>query len=226
MTTQNNTSVQTVDNTAEEAALLADMVVSIEEKMAALANAERVTKVALRELSRELLFHYQLTGDVCLINKLLGLVDEQSNTFVLTPMNWKVCVLYFRAFIPHGSNYVQIKDYLSGKSTVREPFVFGKKSGNRAKKIGDSLVEWLEEDANNIWTWQSENVSVETRPKNYFKEVAKAVTNAMDEEKGNLSTSEVIQAVMEGGVSADEILALIEDIASQSEGFEVIDEAA
>ena len=142
------------------------------------------------ELSRDLLALYAENGNVELINVLLG--TDDSGKFRLTPMNWKIAVHYFRAFIPHASNWEKVQDYVTKGSGKRIPFVFGKKSGNRAKKIGDALETWLAVDTNTIWNYAAEaGVSA---PEVDF---AKKLTNAVDAaiEKGGMDARAILSAI-------------------------------
>lgn len=179
-------------------------------KISELSAAERITKKLLGELSRELLTHYQESGDVSLINLLLGAVEEDGK-FRLTPINWRFACQYFLAFIPHASNWEEIKEFVLKGKGKREPLVFQKKSGNRLKKIGNKLAEWLQDEKNNIWTW-SATVKVEEVEKDYAAMVTKAVQNALDGEKGGLNVIDVIAAVLEGGVHVNDLIKAMADI--------------
>lgn len=181
-------------------------------QIAELAVAERITKELLGSLSRDLLQHYQDTGDVTLINTLLGMSED--GKFVLTPMNWRLAVQYFRAFVPHGSNWEAVKDaVLNGGK--REPFTFGKKSGNAAKRIGNGLTEWLADADNNIWVF-SDSVKVEAQPADYFKGIVKAIEKALDEDKGAFTTEEVLNAVFESGITAVDMLDILNQPAAKA----------
>ena len=114
----------------------------LEHKIAQLANAEKITKTVLGELSIELLNHYQLGGSVSLINKLLG---EMDGRFILTPLNWKLAVQYFRFFIPHTSNWELVKDYIEKGEGPRIPLSFGGISANRRKKLGSKLTALVDD---------------------------------------------------------------------------------
>lgn len=173
-----------------------------------LARAERITKKLLGSLSRDLLGLYTETGDVTLINSLLGLADEDGK-FVLTPMNWRLAVQYFRAFIPHASNWEELKDIVinGGK---RAPFEFGKKSGNRVKKIADALDKWMAVETNNIWVF-SDSVKVEVKDVDYGKMITMAINKATDEEKGGMTQLEVFTAIMDADdISIGDLIAAME----------------
>ncbi len=161
----------------------------------------------LGELSRTLLEYYHSVGNVDLINRLLGVDDN--DRFILTPMNWRLAVQYFRAFIPHTSNWDELKDVVQ-KGGKREPFVFGKKSGNRAKKLGDALVDWLAVDTNDIWVF-SDSVEVVAKPVDYAGKITKAIEAALDEDKGGLGELEVFNAIFAAeGMSAQALIAAMD----------------
>ena len=183
---------------------------TLEAQIAELAKAERITKEVLGSLSRDLLEHYADSGDVSLINSLLGEVEGK---FILTPLNWRVAVQYFRTFVPHGSNWEELKDAVI-KGGKRSPFVFGKRSGNALKRIGDSLAEWLADEANNIWTF-SDTVKVEAEPADYFKGIVKAIEKALDEDKGAFTQEEVLSAVFESGITAVDMLNMLNKAADK-----------
>ena len=182
------------------------------EKIATLANAERVTKTVLGELSRELLDYYQSSGDVYFINCLLGRVDGDDTPFILTPINFRNAVHYFREFVPHASNWKAEKDYVVNGIGKRNPFVFGKKSGNRIKAIGNKLAEWLEDADNNIWVW-SKSVVVKGREIDYAKNIVNSITKAMAEDGGNMTHTGVLMAVLEAGVSVADLVDMVETLA-------------
>ena len=192
----------------------------LEEKIATLAKAEQVTKLVLGELSRDLLYHYTASGSIELINKLLGRIEGEDSPFILTPLNFRAACLYFRAFIPHGSNWNDCKDYVEKGKGKRQPMVFGKRSGNRVKAIGDDLLLWLASEENNIWLWSSV-IEMKSTKHDYAAELTKAVENALSEEKGDLSTNAIIDCLLAGGVSASDILGMVEELAANCPDVEV-----
>ena len=192
----------------------------LEDKIATLAKAEQVTRQVLGELSRDLLYHYVASGSVELINKLLGRIAGEDSPFILTPINFRTACLYFREFIPHGSNWADCKEHIENGTGKRMPLVFGKRSGNRTKVIGDDLLLWLAVEENNIWLW-SKAIKITAKNHNYAKELTKAVENAVDSEKGDLSTDAIINCLLEGGVDAGDILGLVENLAAMCPDIEV-----
>ena len=55
----------------------------------------------------------------------------------------------------------------------------------------------------------------------YAKELTKAVENAVDTEKGDLSTDTIINCLLAGGVSASDILGMVEELAAKCPDIEV-----
>jgi len=165
--------------------------VSINGKIATLAKAEKITKAVLGELSRDMLDYIIMdeSYDSDSINRLLA---------VLTPMNKKTAILFFAHFTPF---------------LVDEHGVFGgmeKNKERKAKAKGKSselVLDFLANEDSTIWTWAEEHVKVEQKPVDWYGKLAKDVRSAMDKDKGGLSMQEVLRAVMDGGISADDILA-------------------
>lgn len=122
----------------------------LEQRITELGNHERMTKELLGSLSRDLLVQFKEDNSVALINMLLG-CDEEGR-YILTPMNWRRSVEYFYSFIPHASNWSDLREGIVNASPAREPMVFGKRAKNRVKKIGNSLEEFLLTDQT-IWEW-------------------------------------------------------------------------
>ena len=192
----------------------------LEDKIATLAKAEQVTKQVLGELSRDLLYHYTASGSIELINKLLGKIAGEDSPYILTPLNFRAACLYFRAFIPHGSNWSDCKEFVEKGNGKRTPLVFGKRSGNRVKAIGDDLLLWLATEENNIWLW-SNVIEMKSTTHDYAKELTKAVEHAVDPEKGDMSTDVIINCLLAGGVSASDILGMVEELAAKCPEIEV-----
>lgn len=158
---------------------------AFEASLEMLAQAEVVTKRELRELSRTVLVAHHETGDVSWINRLLG---------VLTPMNRRTAVLYFKEF--------------SGFSTNDTDTVFVKKSRKNYDDDKAKCMEFLAEPANNIWTWAERNVDVEKKPFNVEK-VGQVVKKAIKEK---VSQADIIREVIKNGVEVESIIALLSEL--------------
>lgn len=175
-----------------------------------LAAAERITKKELGLLSRELLIKWDNDHQSTLINKLLGI--QADGKFRLTPINWRVACMYFHTFIGAASNYEkEIKPYVTKGQGKRVPMVFADKaSKNSQKRTSEARTAWLGDDNNDIWNWQADNINM-GEAKDYRKLMITAVTNAMAEDKGNMSHKDVIYALLETDLEINELIEIIQD---------------
>lgn len=191
-------------------------VVALEDKLASLATAERVTKSMLSELSRDLLALYQQSHDVTLINRLLGLNED--GTFVLTPMNWKTAVLYFIDFIPCENNY-------DAEANNRVPVVFGKVLGKKQRiKKNEAIADWLGQEFNDIWLWAESNIDLKKKPIDFADRIKQAIVKGMKEDDkgdgrsgGGLSVKDVFNVVLDSGITATDLLECLDVLAQQEE---------
>lgn len=160
----------------------------------ALAESERITKDALRSLSREclMLVHYESNkqGDISPINQVLS---------VLTPMNRKTWVLFMQEFT--GFLF----------SEQEQKFTKKDKANYEAKCL--AACELLDDPHQNIWKWAERNIKVEKKAfklETLAKDVEKAL-KATDEEGNILYTkADVLRTVLEGGITADDLIAMLE----------------
>lgn len=154
----------------------------------ALAASEKVTKESLRDLSRTVLNAHHATEDVSYINKLIE---------VLTPVNRKVAVLYFKEF---------------GGFTYDKDKRFVKKSKKHYDAAHAKAMEFLAEPHNNIWTWAERNVEVEAKPFD-IKKVTAFIENATKKAKENgLTRLDVMRAVFLGGMTPEVLLQLLGEL--------------
>lgn len=166
---------------------------SLIERIARVAQAERVTKHELGLLSREMLAYVLETEDVRAINALLG--KGEDGKFVLTPINWRIAVQYFNHFVPFTSNYEEeVKPYAVKGKGVRTELVFKKKSKKRWDKCVQEIANWLEAESNDIWVW-SDNAEMDAQPVDYAKKIQSAVKAAMADDKGAMSMVDVVSAI-------------------------------
>lgn len=164
-------------------------------RLEAIAAAEKITRAELGHLSRELLIYVPETQDIDIVNRLIG---------VLTPVNKKVAILYFKHFLPwqveedHDGNFERFGKKLQGDKKVK----------NRM----EAITKWLVEEENNIWTWANENIEV--KQKDFKAAVARAIKKALEgDEKTDtpaLTRDEIMAAIFEGGVTIDDMLYGIE----------------
>lgn len=160
----------------------------------ALKESERITKDALRSLSREclMLVHYESKnqGDISPINQVAS---------VLTPINKKTWILFMQEFT--GFHY----DEKLGEFTKKDKKAYDNKSAK--------AIEMLDDGHFNLWSWAELNVKVE---KKVFKldTLGKDVKRALEEEdaEGNAmySKADVIKTIMENGISADDLIELLQ----------------
>jgi len=172
------------------------MKVSILASIEVLAQAEKVTKSTLGELSRTIINYIVVedSKDIATVNRLLN---------VLTPQNRQAAELYFEHFLPFLFNGTE----------------FGEQLKNQARydaKVADSLA-WLEGGDNNIWSWANDNLEVKV--KNYGEDIAKAIKSALkgNEKKGYepLSVRDVLKSVVSTeGIELDDIVGFMADFAA------------
>lgn len=175
-------------------------IASINTKIATLANAEKITKATLAELSRDLLDYVLVQGfhDIAAVNRLLD---------VLTPMNKQTARLFFLHFLPHKWN----DDTNS--------------FGGLDKKAKDKKLEltgqFLANVDNTIWTWAAENVKIEAKEVDYLGKVTQSIQKAI--EKGQVSQLELVKAVLAGGLELTALTALMQQaVAADTEGAEAL----
>ena len=166
---------------------------SLDSLLEGLAQAEKLTKKALGTFSREALVYVLNTEDIQPINKLLN---------VLTPMNERVSVEFFRAFTP----------FKFDKDSLR----FAGINKKQREEKGELAIAFLEDDANDIWTWANKNINIEPKPKNYAAKITALVIKArkLDDAEG-IDTAEVLQAVMAAGITAADLLTILAQAANE-----------
>lgn len=149
-------------------------------------GAERITKETLKDLSRTVLEAHHNTQDIGYVNRLVS---------VLTPMNKRTAILYFKAF--------------TGFSFDQDTGLFGKKAKkNYDKALADSN-EFLAEPHNNIWSWAERNVELEVKKLDLSK-ITVFIKGALKKaENEGLKQSDVLKAVFDAGVEVDSIIALM-----------------
>lgn len=168
----------------------AEFDVSFSKNLSSLKKAEKATKELVRHMSREVLDAHHETGDVKYVNEFVA---------VLTPMNRKVAILYFKEFTGHNE--------MDG--------VFGKKNKKGYDEALAKSREFLEDPMNNMWSWAERNVKVEKKAIDYKSKIIKDIQSSMDAEKNEnpLDEIDVLEAVLAAGISAATILRLMEKIA-------------
>lgn len=169
-----------------------------------IATAEKVTKKELGLLSRELLTYIVLddSNDIDMVNRLIG---------VLSPVNKRVAVLFFDHFLPFKAEFDG-----EGKRKVFVRFGGKEKGERKLSRYADNVTSFLEDEYNNIWTWQASHVDVDKVP-DYNKSIQNAVKKALSDSENGLSQTEVLNAVFAGGIEIDAVIAVLNSMTVDSE---------
>lgn len=167
--------------------------------LSSIGDAERVTKEALKTLSRDVLEAWHATGNVAYANKLL---------LVLTPVNKKVSVAFFKRFSGYSFDDVQ--------------GMFTKKSKKRYEQAHKDCMEALTDPHFNIWTWADRHIEV--TPKEFdVSAVTKYMTSTLKKAEGNgLTQVDVIRAIFKAGIEPAAIVEAFNEMAfKDTDGDEV-----
>lgn len=163
-------------------------------RIEAIANAEKITRVELAGVSRELLLYVPDSDDIDMVNRLLG---------VLTPMNKKMCIEFFKHFLPW-----EVEENKDGEFNR-----FGKRSKKDkvVKRKLEAITKFLSDEDNTVWTWGKDNLNL-YKVKPFAANITKAVEKALagdETDNGStpaLSHADVIGAVLAGGISIEDLL--------------------
>jgi hypothetical protein len=193
-------------NTTDQAAritALANQVKGMYSVINRLAKAETITKAALGELSRSVLqYHSDQGHDVGVVNRLIS---------VLSPVNARAAKLFFQAMLPYSFD--------------SETGTFGKLVKKEAIRDGRyyAMAEFLKDEKNTIWTWQEGNIDMAKKPVNYVANVTKAIEVAI---KHEVDKAALIKAVMDGGVTADDLINILSQMEVEQQLAEEIAKVA
>lgn len=158
-------------------------------KLAALQGAEKITKTVLAELSREVLAAVHKTEDSSYINRLM---------VVLTPVNRKVVILFFKAF--------------SGFTFKQEEQMFSKKDKKQYDAKEQAAIEFLDDPHNNIWTWAERAVEVEAKAFDIEK-VKKSMAAMIKQAEGaGYDKRAVLKQVFNAGFGEEDVIALLDEV--------------
>lgn len=161
-------------------------------KLKKIGGAEKITKQILGELSREILVQLHTNEDIRPVNQLLA---------VLTPVNRKVALQFFVAF--------------SGFKADPETFIFTEKNKAAYGKKRAEAEAFLTDADNNIWTWADRNIEVKAKEFN-LEQVTKGVISFFEKaQKANVDRSEVLKAIIAGGIKTEELVAIMGQLAEQ-----------
>jgi len=175
-----------------------NLLVTINTRIDAIRASEKITKLELGLISRELLLYVPDSKDIDAVNRLLN---------VLTPMNYRTAQLFFSNFLPW------VWDEKNNRFAAMSK---GDKGVNG--KLA-SIKEFLDEPANTIWLWAERNIKLETVKTPFEERLTSLVSKALKGEKGlePIDKNAVIMAVMAGGVSAGDLINLMETAKAQFE---------
>ena len=158
-----------------------------------LAASEKITKDLLRSMSRDVLEAHHATGDVAYINGIIA---------VLSPMNKKVCILFFKEFSGH---------------TCNEDGVFGKKDKKKYEEAHKKAFDQLEDPLFNVFSWADMHVEIEKKPFTIGKLQKQVATLVKKVESEKIPHAELIRAVLANGIEVAEFMKVIEHMAEEQQ---------
>ncbi len=156
-----------------------------------LAASEKITKDLLRSMSRDVLEAHHATGDVAYINGIIA---------VLSPMNRKMCILFYKEFSGHLCN---------------EEGVFGKKDKKRYDDAKKKSFDGLEDPHFNVFSWAERNVEVERKPFTLGKLQQQMGSLVKKAEENKISHADIIRAMFANGIEVNEFLKVMEHMAEE-----------
>ena len=166
----------------------------------ALQESERITKDALRSLSREclMLVHYESNkqGDISPVNQVLN---------VLTPINKKAWLLFMQEFT--GFHFDEKEQAFSKKDKTKDGVstVYDTKCAKACDLLDDPHF--------NLWTWAERELKVEKKTfklETIGKDVKKALAAKNDEDQPLYSKADILKAVLDGGITTDDLIELLQ----------------
>ena len=158
-----------------------------------LAASEKVTKELLRSLSREVLEAHHVTGDIAYINGIIA---------VLSPMNKKVTILFFKEFSGHLCN---------------EEEVFGKKDKKRYDEAHKKSSDGLEDPHFNVFSWADRHVEIEKKPFTLGKLQQQMGSLVKKAEENKISHADIIRAMFANGIEIGEFMKVVEHMAEEQQ---------
>lgn len=175
----------------------------------ALAESERITKDALRSLSREclMLLHYESKnqGDISPVNKIIS---------VVTPMNRKTFILFMQEF--------------SGFRFDEKLGEFSKKDKQLYEEKCKKACNMLDDPHFNLWTWAELHVNVE---KKKFKldtigrDIVKALSEEDEEGNAVYTKADILKAVIAAKDKEGNSMITMDDFIDFLQAMDVVDVA-
>jgi hypothetical protein len=179
----------------------------------ALSVSEKITRTELAGCATELLRYYSehLSTDIGAVNRLLA---------VLTPFNRRMAVLFFANFLPWK--------YDDDKG------IFTTMKGNKQRDKCFTACHDFLRSGKTIWDW-SANIQTEIKPADWSGRLSGTVSKAISETimvKGEeventtrMTPSEVIKAVLAGGVRIMDILAAMNEMEEHAKAADLRNES-
>lgn len=159
--------------------------VSVDKIMA----SEAISKRELRDVSRTVLEAWHATGNVVYANRLLK---------VLSPMNKKTCIVFFKHF--SGFHF----DEVMGE--------FDHKSKKRYETAHLECVKFLEDPTNNVWSWADRNIELQQKPFD-ISSIEKYMTRAVKQAAGvGLTQVDILKAVFKSGIDPACIIEVMDEL--------------
>lgn len=163
---------------------------SFDARIDVLKQAEKITKDTLRDLSRDLLSITHETEDIGFVNRTLN---------VLTPMNRKTAILFFKEF--------------SGFKWSEEEISFVAKDKKRWDDIVARGVREMEDPHFNLWTWAEKNVTIEAKPFDLAKVTVFAKQAIKKAQENGIKQSDLLKAFFDGGFDPESLLVFMDAMA-------------
>ena len=158
-----------------------------------LAASEKITKELLRSMSRDVLEAHHATGDVAYINGIIA---------VLSPMNRKMCILFYKEFSGHLCN---------------EEGIFGKKDKKKYDAAHKASFDALEDPHFNVFSWAERNVEVERKPFTLTRLQQQMGSLVKKAEENKLSHADIIRAMFANGIEIGEFMKVVEHMAEEQQ---------
>ena len=159
-----------------------------------LAASEKVTKELLRAMSRDVLEAHHATGDIAYINGLIA---------VLSPMNKKVCILFYKEFSGHLFN--------------EDAGTFGKKDKKRFDDAKKKSFDQLEDPLFNVFSWADRHVEIEKKPFTLGKLQQQMGSLVKKAEENKISHADIIRALFANGIEIGEFMKVVEHMAEEQQ---------
>lgn len=162
---------------------------SFNSRLIDLRNSEKITRAALLDLSRKVWEGFHHTEDVAYLNRILE---------VLTPVNRKVCIAFFREF--------------SGFRFDEKEMKFIKKDKKHYEEKKASVTEWLDDPLNNIWSWSERNIEIEAKEFDASRLKKQAESLLKKAENNGFKKADVLRAMMDSGITEAELIEFVESL--------------